>query len=59
MKSDKVIQNLTLDQLNRSIYIKNVDFTATPEELEEHFKSCGDIIKVTILCDKYTGHSKG
>lgn len=43
----------------KSIYIKNVDFSTTPEELEEHFKKCGDISRITILCDKYTGMPKG
>jgi polyadenylate-binding protein 2 len=43
----------------KSIYIKNVDFSTTPEELEEHFKKCGDINRITILCDKYTGVPKG
>lgn len=43
----------------KSIYIKNVDFSTTPEELDEHFKKCGDINRITILCDKYTGVPKG
>jgi RNA recognition motif-containing protein len=44
---------------NRSIYIKNVDFSATPEDLEEHFKSLGAVNRITIICDKYTGIPKG
>ena len=43
----------------KSIYIKNVDFSTTPEELEEHFKKSGEINRITILCDKYTGVPKG
>jgi len=43
----------------RSIYVGNVDYGATPEELQAHFQSCGTINRVTILCDKYTGHPKG
>jgi len=39
--------------------VKNVDQSATPQELEEHFKSCGAIDRITILCDKYTGVPKG
>lgn len=43
----------------RSIYIGNVDYAATPEELHAHFQSCGTINRITILCDKFTGHPKG
>eukprot|EP01027_Heterolobosea_sp_BB2_P004244 GEZU01006464.1.p1 GENE.GEZU01006464.1~~GEZU01006464.1.p1 ORF type:complete len:204 (-),score=53.99 GEZU01006464.1:683-1294(-) len=44
---------------SRSIYVGNVDYGATPEELQAHFASCGTINRVTILCDKFTGHPKG
>jgi len=44
---------------NRSIYVGNVDYGATPEEVQAHFQSCGTINRVTILCDKWTGHPKG
>lgn len=54
------ISRESLDTENdRSIYVKNVDFSAVPEDLEEHFKSCGDISRITILVDKYTGLPKG
>lgn len=46
-------------QDSRSIYIGNVDYAATPEELHAHFQSCGTINRITILCDKFTGHPKG
>ncbi|KAL3090535.1 hypothetical protein niasHS_005447 [Heterodera schachtii] len=43
----------------RSIYVGNVDYSATPDQLEEHFRGCGAIERVTILTDKFTGHPKG
>ncbi|XP_057242638.1 polyadenylate-binding protein 2-B-like [Malurus melanocephalus] len=43
----------------RSIYVGNVDYGGTAEELESHFNSCGLINRVTILCDKFSGHPKG
>merc|ERR1712176_1617866 len=43
----------------RSVYAGNVDYGSTPEELQEHFKSCGQINRITILIDKYTGSPKG
>lgn len=36
-----------------------VDYGATPEEIQAHFQACGTINRVTILCDKFTGHPKG
>ncbi|KAI9268167.1 hypothetical protein BDA99DRAFT_546464 [Phascolomyces articulosus] len=44
---------------SRSVYVGNVDYGSTPEELQAHFQSCGTINRVTILCDKFTGHPKG
>merc|ERR1719335_1985910 len=43
----------------RSIYVGNVDYGAAPEELQEHFKSCGQINRITILVNKHTGEPKG
>lgn len=43
----------------RSVYVKNVDYMLTREEVMEHFKDCGKINRVTILTDKYTGNPKG
>ncbi|VDI70636.1 polyadenylate-binding protein 2 [Mytilus galloprovincialis] len=36
-----------------------VDYGATAEEMEQHFHGCGSVNRVTILCDKFTGHPKG
>ncbi|KAL1973087.1 hypothetical protein VTN31DRAFT_6629 [Thermomyces dupontii] len=43
----------------RSVFVGNVDYGASPEEIQAHFQSCGSINRVTILLDKYTGHPKG
>ena len=48
-----------LEADGRSIYVGNVDYGATAEELEQHFHGCGSINRVTIQCDKYSGHPKG
>jgi polyadenylate-binding protein 2 len=55
----KVSSSNPLDKEIRSIYIKNLDYDTTPEEIEEHFKICGVVNKVSLVCDKYTGASKG
>lgn len=44
---------------DRSVYVGNVDYGATAEELEAHFHGCGSINRVTILCNKVDGHPKG
>ncbi|KAM4066011.1 RNA recognition motif domain-containing protein [Hirsutella rhossiliensis] len=43
----------------RSIFVGNVDYSASPEEILAHFQSCGSINRVTILLDKFTGQPKG
>ncbi|XP_037953297.1 polyadenylate-binding protein 2 [Teleopsis dalmanni] len=43
----------------RSVYVGNVDYGASAEELESHFHGCGTINRVTILCNKSDGHPKG
>jgi polyadenylate-binding protein 2 len=43
----------------RSIFVGNVDYGASPEEIQAHFQSAGSINRVTILLDKFTGHPKG
>uniref|UniRef100_A0A6N2KYD8 RRM domain-containing protein n=1 Tax=Salix viminalis TaxID=40686 RepID=A0A6N2KYD8_SALVM len=42
----------------RSIYVGNVDYSCTPEEVQQHFQSCGTVNRVTILTDKF-GQPKG
>lgn len=46
-------------QDNCSIYVGQVDYSATPEELLKHFDACGTVERVTIVCDKFTGRPKG
>jgi len=39
--------------------VKNVHFSATLEDLKEHFSDCGEINRVTIPVDKMSGKAKG
>lgn len=43
----------------RSIYVGNVDYSSTAKELGQHFQGCGAVVRVTIMCDKFTGNPKG
>ena len=51
--------HLLCKQHRLSIYVGQVDYTATPEELLSHFEACGTVERVTIVCDKLTGRPKG
>lgn len=42
----------------RSVYVGNVDYACTPEELQAHFQECGTVNRVTILTDR-SGNPKG
>lgn len=44
---------------SKSVYVGNVDYSVTVDDLTAHFASCGPIARCTILCDKRTGHPKG
>ena len=43
----------------RSIHVGNVDYSSTAKELGQHFQGCGAVVRVTIMCDKFTGNPKG
>mmetsp|Transcript_56076 Transcript_56076/g.67611 ORF Transcript_56076/g.67611 Transcript_56076/m.67611 type:complete len:150 (-) Transcript_56076:1095-1544(-) len=44
---------------SQSIYVGQVEYSATPEELLAHFEACGVVERVTIVCDKMSGRPKG
>ncbi|KAL8158654.1 hypothetical protein V2J09_000191 [Rumex salicifolius] len=43
---------------SRSIFVGNVDYACTPEEVQQHFQSCGTVNRVTIRTNKF-GQPKG
>lgn len=55
----ETVQESKSDVDSRSIFVGNVDYSASPEEIQAHFQSCGSINRVTILLDKFTGQPKG
>lgn len=59
MSSSGLDLSLSADADARSIYVGNVDYGSTPEELQQHFQSCGTIHRITIATDKFTGQPKG
>ncbi|KAI8362762.1 hypothetical protein BD560DRAFT_404024 [Blakeslea trispora] len=47
------------DQNRYIIFVGNLPYTTTKEELEKHFESAGTIKSVRLLTDKATGKPKG
>ncbi|KAH9328584.1 hypothetical protein KI387_000692, partial [Taxus chinensis] len=51
--------NKSRDEVDaRSIYVGNVNYSCKPEDVVQHFKTCGTVNRVTILTDD-GGYSKG
>ena len=42
-----------------NIYVGNLHFDLTEDELKEHFEAFGQVTSVKIITDKYNGRSKG
>ena len=47
------------DPDERSVFVKNVDFGADDTQLREHFKLCGEILRVTIRRNHHTQQPLG
>jgi CRISPR-associated protein (TIGR03986 family) len=45
--------------VGNEIFVKNLDFSVTEEDLREFFKCVGPVRSVKVLIDKQTGKSKG
>lgn len=43
----------------RSVFVENVDYKATKEEIENVFCDCGKVLRVTILRDKFSNTPRG
>ena len=53
--------NVLLDEysfFSLLLFKLQVDYACTPEEVQQHFQSCGTVNRVTILTDKF-GQPKG
>ena len=47
------------DRDSRSVFVKNVHFSADKKDIEAHFEECGKINHITIRVDKITQQSLG
>jgi len=55
--SQAVVNGPDVDK--RSIYVGNVEYATTPDELKEFFTPCGVVNRVTIKVNKRTGQPMG
>jgi hypothetical protein len=51
--------NLRLISDERSVFIGSLDWSVKKEQLEDYFKACGQITRLTILTDPHTHKPKG
>jgi len=58
IRVDRVGQEVKADN-KRSIFIGNVNFKATEEEVRTFFKDCGEIANVRLIRDKKVNVGKG
>lgn len=52
--ANRAQESLEDDRDSRSVFVKNVHFSAEKKEIEEHFNDCGEIKLITIKTDKMT-----
>lgn len=45
--------------MNNKLFVGNLPYTATEEELKEAFAQAGTVVSVKIIMDRDTGRSKG
>ncbi len=45
--------------MNNKLFVGNLPYTATEEELKEAFTAAGTVVSVKIIMDRDTGRSKG
>ncbi len=45
--------------MNKKLYVGNLDYTATQDQLRDHFAKAGSVVDAVVITDKYSGKSKG
>ncbi len=45
--------------MKNKLYVGNLPYSATEDELRESFSQCGTVMSVKIISDRETGRSKG
>jgi len=45
--------------LSAKLYVGNLDYTVTGDQLTEMFSQAGKVVSATVITDRYSGRSKG
>lgn len=45
--------------MEKKLYIGNISYSTTEDELKELFSKCGEVSSVKIITDPHTGRAKG
>ena len=45
--------------MNKKLYVGNLDYSITQDQLREHFAQAGNVADAVIITDKYSGRGKG
>ena len=45
--------------MNKNLYVGNLSFKVTDEDLKTNFSEAGEVASASIIKDKFTGQSKG
>ena len=45
--------------MNKKLYVGNLDYTVTGDQLGEHFAQAGKVVDSVVISDRYSGRSKG
>lgn len=45
--------------MNTRLYVGNLAYTITKEQLTEYFSQAGEVVNVEVISDKFSGRSKG
>ena len=45
--------------MEKKLYVGNISYKTTEDELRELFSKCGEVLSVKIITDPHTGRAKG
>ena len=45
--------------MNKKLYVGNLEYTVTVDQLKEHFGQAGTVVDAVVITDKISGRSKG
>jgi len=45
--------------LNKKLFIGNLDYTTTQDQIKSYFEQAGNVVDAVIINDKFSGRSKG